>query len=207
MPKTVMVLYQPTDTSAEAYLQGGADLCASSGADRATLHIATRVRSDDPAEPRKSAAFLSGSVRTPDPLPRGVDRVDAYPVDEVLHWDRLPDVSIGSAAPGLQLIVFICRPPHLSAADFRARYLEHADIARVHHPGIARYVQNYVIEAPSGGAPAVDAITEIWFASEDDFRDRFYRDEESKKIVAADVPRFMRPEDAWSLQTTARRIL
>lgn len=207
MPKTVRVLYEPTDTNAEAYRQGGAVLCASSGADRATLHIATRVRSDDPAEPRKGAAFLSGIVRIPDPLPSGIDRVDQYPVDEVLHWNRLPDVSIGSDVPGLQLIVFIRRPPHLSATDFRDRYLEHAEIARVHHPGIARYVQNYVIERPSAGAPAVDAITEICFASEDDFRERFYRDEESKKIVAADVPRFMRPEDAWSLQTTGRRIL
>ena len=37
----------------------------------------------------------------------------------------------------------------------------------------------------------LDAISELWFASEADARTRFYRDEESSRVIAEDVRRFV----------------
>jgi uncharacterized protein (TIGR02118 family) len=107
-----------------------------------------------------------------------------YRVDEVRHWDEL-----APNAEGMVVLTYLVkRRPDLSFADFRAHYLNnHAPLARVHHPGIARYVQNYL----PPGEGLVDAISELWFRSEDDARSRFYRDDESRRVIAEDVRRFV----------------
>jgi len=107
-----------------------------------------------------------------------------YRVDEVRHWDELD----ANAEGAVVLTYLVKRRPDLSFADFRAHYREkHAPLARVHHPGIARYVQNFL----PPGEGLVDAISELWFRSEDDARTRFYRDEESRSVIAEDVKRFV----------------
>jgi uncharacterized protein (TIGR02118 family) len=113
-----------------------------------------------------------------------------YRAREVLHWDEL-----GSAvADAVVLIYLVRRRPDLSFAAFETHYRErHAPLARIHHPGIARYVQNFV--EPGGKAAAesepIDAISELWFRSEVDARTRFYRDEESTRVIGEDVRRFI----------------
>jgi len=109
-----------------------------------------------------------------------------YRVEEVLHWDEL-----GDAPDAIVLTYLVRRRADLSFAAFSSHYRErHAPLARVHHPGIARYVQNYV--APRAGDPApIDAISELWFKSEADARTRFYRDDESRRVIGEDVRRFV----------------
>jgi uncharacterized protein (TIGR02118 family) len=109
-----------------------------------------------------------------------------YPVEEVLHWDEL-----GDAPNAVVLTYLVRRRADLSFAAFQSHYRErHAPLARIHHPGIARYVQNYV--APGAGdPPPIDAISELWFKSEVDARTRFYRDDESRRVIAEDVRRFV----------------
>jgi uncharacterized protein (TIGR02118 family) len=106
-----------------------------------------------------------------------------YHAREVLHWDELAGLTEGTVA----LIYLVRRRADLSPEAFMTHYRErHAPLARIHHPGIARYVQNFL--APS--AP-VDAISELWFESEQDARTRFYRDDESRRVIAEDVQRFI----------------
>lgn len=131
-----------------------------------------------------------------------VDRCDGYLLDEVVHWDRLGDRPAGRASPGIKMIAVVRRRPGLSASEFRRRYLEHAAVAHEHHPGIARYVQNFVTGAITANAPAVDGIAELHFATEADLTKRFYRDDASPKSVAADIARFMTPRGSWSILAT-----
>lgn len=127
----------------------------------------------------------------------GVAAAHVWPVRSVVHWGEPP--------PGaLVLFYFLRRRADLSLDEFARRYREgHAPLARVHHPGIVRYVQNFVRGAPSAGAPAFDAVAELHFASERDALERFYRDERSPAIVAEDVARFADPRGAWAVATRA----
>jgi uncharacterized protein (TIGR02118 family) len=132
----------------------------------------------------------------------------AYRVEESLHWDDAPadhDVSApGGSAPGVAVLYFVQPRADLSQAEFVSRYRGgHAPLARVHHPGIRRYVQNFVLEV-GAGAPAWGAISELHFASEADFRERFYRDAESPAIIARDIARFTDPNTGFALVTRMR---
>ncbi len=107
--------------------------------------------------------------------------------EEIVHWDELGEPD----AQAVVLAYFVRRRADLSFADFATHYRErHAPLARVHHPGIARYVQNFAV-APQEAAGAIDAVSELWFRSEREARDRFYRDAESRRVIAEDVARFL----------------
>ena len=142
--------------------------------------------SDDPAPLRKEETHDA------------IARTDAYRVEEVVHWDHLPGRPRGRA-PGIKMMAFVRSLPGLSPEEFRQRYLEHARVAQLHHPGAARYVQNFVTETLTDGAPAVSGIAELSFETESDLTHRFYRDDRSPKIVAEDVARFMTYRGAWSI--------
>ena len=105
---------------------------------------------------------------------------------EVVHWDEL-----GAPGRGAVVLVYsVKRRADYSFDAFAEHYQQrHAPLARIHHPGIARYVQNFVT-TPADDAP-FDAISELWFASESDARTRFYRDDESRRVIAEDVRRFI----------------
>jgi uncharacterized protein (TIGR02118 family) len=106
---------------------------------------------------------------------------------EVLHWDELGPPSTRAVV----LAYFVRRRADLSFDEFAAHYQQtHAPLAREHHPGIARYVQNFV-EQPAGPGAEIDAVSELWFRSEEDARSRFYRDDESRRVIAEDVRRFI----------------
>ena len=107
-----------------------------------------------------------------------------YRAREVLHWDEL-----GAADTGAVVLVYLVRRrADLSFAAFEAHYRErHAPLARIHHPGIARYVQNFI----EPHVAEFDAISELWFRSEGDARTRFYRDQESTRVIGEDVRRFI----------------
>ena len=100
-----------------------------------------------------------------------------YAVETVRHWDD-------GVSPGVTRLAFVAALPGVDAVTFRQRYEGHAAIARVEHPGICRYVQHFVV---TGSEPACAAISELHFASDDDMRNRFYRNEDSAAVVDADI--------------------
>ncbi|MGH8983195.1 MAG: EthD domain-containing protein [Acidimicrobiia bacterium] len=124
--------------------------------------------------------------------PPALNRSEAYRVDEHVQWD--------DGRSTVARISFVRRAPGLTSEEFARHWTEvHAPLAREHHPGICRYVQNVVTEALTPGAPHVDGIAELGFASLDDFRERMYDSPEGQAIIAADVRTFLDVGAGWRM--------
>lgn len=126
--------------------------------------------------------------------------VAAYLVDERVHldWDR--DWPDGTPSPGIAQCSFIRRRPELTQSEFAAHWNDvHAPLVPVHHPGVARYVQNVVVERLTPGAPEVDGVAQLSFRTAHDFRDRYYDSEAGREIVGADVARFIDRPAGWRI--------
>ena len=131
------------------------------------------------------AIFRSG----PPALPDGSE---AYQVDERVQWDQ------GGAI--VTRISFVRRAPELTHEQFAEHWTTvHAPLARRHHPGICRYVQNVVVEAITPGAPTVDGVAELGFRSLADLRERMYDSSEGQAAIAADVRAFIDVPAGWRM--------
>ena len=117
----------------------------------------------------------------------GTTLTRAYHVETVRQWDD-------GIRPGITRLAFVAALP--GTAEFRERYTAHAAIARVQHPAICRYVQHFVI---GGSEPVCAAISELHFADEESMRERFYRDDDSAAVVAADIGDYLDRERTWSM--------
>lgn len=106
---------------------------------------------------------------------------------ETVCWDRRRTSPDG----GIKQVCFVGRRSDVDRAEFERRYAAHADIVRVHHPAVARYVQNLVVDARGDGAGTIEAVSELWFDSVDDYRERYYADASSPDVVRADVVDFL----------------
>jgi uncharacterized protein (TIGR02118 family) len=121
-----------------------------------------------------------------------LDRTEAYRVDERVQWDD------GRAT--VARISFVRRAPGTAREEFAHHWTEvHTPLARAHHPGICRYVQNVVVERLTPNAPDVDGIAELGFASLGDFRERMYDSPEGREIIAADVRTFLDVGAGWRM--------
>ena len=119
-------------------------------------------------------------------LPELPDGTEAWEVEEHVQWDS------DDMAPGVKRVSFVQRLPSLDRATFASYWSEHhAPLARQHHPGVRRYVQNVVIAALTDASPDVDGIAELSFASVDDMKTRLYDSDAGKAAIAADVARFI----------------
>jgi uncharacterized protein (TIGR02118 family) len=147
------------------------------------------VPTDEGVTGRDGVAAIA-VYRSDDPaLPPGAD---AYRVEERVLWDR--DSSV------VTRISFVQRAERLSHDEFARHWAAvHAPLARVHHPGLARYVQNVVVEKLTPDAPDVDGIAELGFASLEDFRERMYDSDEGREVIAADVRRFIDVAAGWRM--------
>jgi uncharacterized protein (TIGR02118 family) len=125
----------------------------------------------------------------PPPLPAGTE---AYRVDERVQWDE--------GGVTITRISFVQRAAGLTHEQFAEHWTTvHAPLARRHHPGIARYVQNVVVDALTPGAPAVDGIAELGFRSVEDLRDRMYDSPAGQAAIAADVRAFIDVPAGWRM--------
>jgi len=96
-------------------------------------------------------------------------------------------------------LLFLCRRrPDISHERYAHLLLaDHVPVALRHHPAMRKYVVNIVEESPDG-APPLDSIGELSFASFDDFRHRLYDSPEGEGIVHRDVARFMAGADTYA---------
>jgi hypothetical protein len=121
--------------------------------------------------------------------------VDAWVVHEVVQWD-----DGGFGADEMSILAFERRKAGVTRDEFVTRYRDgHGPLAREHHPGMARYVQRFVVPEPGAPEPAVDAVAELTFRSAADRRDRFYATPDSQRIVLADVDGYMDRAVGWSV--------
>ena len=64
--------------------------------------------------------------------------------------------------------------------------------------GIAKYVQN-VVEESSPGAPDLDGVSELWFASLEDFRDRYWSGPGVAERESKETGQFLDFSRTWSM--------
>jgi EthD domain-containing protein len=130
-------------------------------------------------DPRPATAVVCG------PFDHGEGQSLAiYEVDGKVMWDD------PIAGPVHTMFAFFRAPEGLEHGEFVRRYREHAELARVHHPGIRRYVQDLVVSQQGEDRWLFSAISELHFAGPDEYRTRFYHDDSSRDVIAADVRRF-----------------
>ena len=144
-------------------------------------------RSMDTAPPRWTAlAWLADGATIPDTLLEPFDVLSFWTVDRRLVWGG---PVIDGPAQGVKMVSFVRRLDGLDDTTFVDRYLAHGSVARRHH-GMQRYRQNVVTAAGPDG-PAPDAVSELWFPSEEAWRDDFFLTPGSRDAVAADVAGFL----------------
>jgi hypothetical protein len=114
-----------------------------------------------------------------------------------LGWDYERSWPDGAPTPGIKQVSFLHKGRGVSDEDFRQRYRAHVREARRHMPGLWKYVQNLVDPLPSDRAELF-GVSELWFESVDDFRDRYWARPESKVEEHAEVSTFLSSR-TWSL--------
>jgi hypothetical protein len=122
----------------------------------------------------------------------------AYRVSEREVFDELPVRDEAGWRPGVKQLSFLCRRSELSRDEFRELYSHHTEKLRDDQPGIAKYVQN-VVEETSAGAPDLDGISEIWFASLEDFRERYWSGPGVAERESKETGLFLDFRRTWSL--------
>jgi hypothetical protein len=122
-----------------------------------------------------------------------VDAASGWRVDEHVAWDYERDWPDGDPTPGVKFVSLVAKRPELSVDEFRARYRGHAEVAREHHGGCWRYVQNVVtgpVTLPPG--KIIHAVSELWFRSIEDYVEKLYtRRPESIDAVREDTTAFI----------------
>ena len=112
--------------------------------------------------------------------------VDVYESRPTVQWDDL-----GGPAPVTRLVL-VRRHPDLTHEEFAEHWARvHAPLARVHHPGLGRYVQHLIGAALTPRAPTFDGLAELGFGSPADLSERLYRDEADRAAIDADVATFL----------------
>jgi hypothetical protein len=122
----------------------------------------------------------------------------AYRVSARQVFDELPPRDAEGRRPGVKQISFLRRPPDVSRDEFRTLYHHHTEKLRDDQPGIASYVQN-VVEESSPDAPDLDGVSEIWFASLEDFRERYWSGPGVAERESRETGRFLDFKRTWSL--------
>ncbi|MDQ3146540.1 MAG: EthD family reductase [Actinomycetota bacterium] len=99
----------------------------------------------------------------------------------------------GNLGPGAVVQVsLVHRLPDASHGQFAEHWSSvHAPLARRHHPGLVRYVQNVVVAALTPGAGDLDGVAELGFGDERDLHERRYDSPEGRAAVGRDVARFI----------------
>jgi hypothetical protein len=105
-----------------------------------------------------------------------------FHLQESVGWDRTHDDGEALGPGAVKMVSFVVRRPEVERRKFEQDYAEHVAVARIHHPGVCRYVQNLVTEE----AGRVEAISELWYPSSEAFLTRFYANDDSPGVVKAD---------------------
>ncbi len=128
-----------------------------------------------------------------------------YLVRERPVFDELPPRDAEGWRPGVKQLSFLRRPASVSREDFREMYAHHVEKLRDDQPGIAKYVQN-VVEESTVGSPDLDGVSEIWFASLEDFRERYWSGPDVAERESKETGRFLDFRRTWSLIVRERLI-
>lgn len=107
----------------------------------------------------------------------------------------------------MRKLIFLChRLPTISHEQYTEQLLRsHIPIALRHHPSMRRYVVNEVTTGFLPGPRELDSVGELSFASLADYRERLYDSDGGRKIVSADVAKFIGGADAYECTEHVRK--
>lgn len=170
MPKRIQVSRATDGIEREAFVQ-------------TLLDVADELYVTEP-DPRPATAVVVGTDDAP-------GCIASYEVDDLVLWDEPIEGEVYS------MFAFF-RPP-ARKNDWLPCYRQHAEVARVHHPGIKRYVQDVVLSQSGEERWHMSAISELHFAGRDSYRNEFWLSDNSRAIVQRDFERFSDPSTAKTI--------
>ena len=124
-------------------------------------------------------------------LPSEVNRL----YQEDFRLTVVPHVGWRPADPGLAVpgdavkqVSLLAAAPGYGPERFTEHYRHHVGLARLHMPSLWQYVQNDVTgsTARPGQAPAIVAVSELWFATTDDFVNHYFPSDEDRIAFSAE---------------------
>jgi hypothetical protein len=137
-----------------------------------------------------------------------VGAASGWRVDEIIAWDYDRDWPDGADTPGVKFVSLVTKRPDITMDQFETRYRNHANVAREHHGGCWKYLQNIVrgpVTLPPGRI--IHGISELWFRTENDLVGRLYtRRPESIDAVREDTTGFIDFANTMSLLVRERWI-
>jgi uncharacterized protein (TIGR02118 family) len=161
-----------------------------------------RLHPDEPpAEPLDVAGVVMAWVDGDAPLEpaRWFDApVTAYLVDERIQIDWTRGWPDGEPTPAVEHLAFVPRIPSVTHEQFAEHWSErHTPLVRVHHPGMARYVQNVITVPLTPVARELDGVAQLYFRTSYDLHERYFDSEEGQRIVFEDVAKFLERGTGW----------
>ncbi len=125
----------------------------------------------------------------------------SYLVNEVMQKDE-QTFPLGQRAPGVNLISAITWAPGKNDVTGRQGWRKHGPLACRVHIGMTRYVQNYVEQALTPGAPPYNGVAILYFPTLQDLEQRLYDTPQNAEVIAADVKSFVDLEKIVTFYTT-----
>ena len=110
-----------------------------------------------------------------------------YLIRERIQLDRPRTWEIGERSPGVKSVYLVRRPDGTTREEAKRLWLAHASVAREHHVGMCKYVQDGVLRSLTEGSPRIDAIAELHFPTVKDLEERMYDSEEGEAAIRADT--------------------
>jgi len=147
------------------------------------------VYTADPENGGREMAFSSVVIAKDSDALESVCDVALFEVDvrQIRHQPRTWDV--GQPTPGVVAVFGMVGRPDLTHGEVDDHWRDiHAPLALAHHPGMWHYHQVSVSEVVKGRA--YDGIALCAFASQYDLRQRFFTNDESRRIIRDDVSQF-----------------
>jgi len=124
--------------------------------------------------------------------------VTAYLVNERIQIEWTRDWADGRATPAIEQLAFVPRIPSVTHEQFAEHWSErHTPLVRVHHPGMARYVQNVIVEPLTPVARELDGVAQLYFRTSHDLRERYFDSDEGQRIIFDDVAKFLERGTGW----------
>jgi uncharacterized protein (TIGR02118 family) len=117
------------------------------------------------------------------------DVILAYDVEEWCEKGEAPEP--GNMSPGVKVIGCVAAFVGMDLGKVLAHWNAHVPLALDIHVGISRYVRNWVTRRPHSEAPDYFGFPMLYFPTEKDFRERYFRSEEARALHAADIGQFV----------------
>jgi uncharacterized protein (TIGR02118 family) len=124
--------------------------------------------------------------------------VTAYLVDERIQIEWARDWPDGAPTPAIEQLAYVPRVASITREQFAEHWSErHTPLVRVHHPGMARYVQNVIVEPLTPNARDLDGVAQLYFRTSHDLYERYFDSDEGRRIIFEDVATFLERGVGW----------